>query len=89
MRGWQNNVALLCAPRFYFPMQIRQRIRQAAQLVNEPQLHRLLPVDDAADVGGQFAGVEHEFQEFFFFDSGVFRHKFGDPILNPTKIMVY
>lgn len=71
----------------YHPMQAGQRVRQPANLVNQPKFHRLLAVDHTAYVGGQFPCLKHQFGQRLPLDPAVGGDKLCDTILNALKII--
>ena len=68
-------------------MQTFQRIRQPADAVNQPQLHRLLAVNHTAHVGGQLPRLEHQLCKGFPLYPAVGRNKLNNAILNALKIV--
>ena len=76
-------------PRFvHFPIEPVQSFPQSAQLVDDPQMHRLLTVDHAAHIRRHVILCQHEGLKLLRRDPAVSRHKGHDPLLKPLKIVV-
>ena len=64
-----------------------QGVGQAAQLVDEAQLHRLLPIEDAAHVGGQLVGAQHQPGQVLPGDVAVSGDEADDALLHPLEVV--
>ena len=69
------------------PVKAGQGVGQPSQVVDEPQLHRLLPVDNAAHVGGHLSGIEHKMLKVLSADAAVPGYKIADSVLNALEIV--
>ena len=68
-------------------METIQSGRQAANLVDQPQLYRLLAVDHAAHVGSQLSGLQHELGKGLPLDFAVGGNKLCDTLLDPLEVV--
>lgn len=66
-------------------MKTGQSVGQAADVVDEAQLHSLPAVDHAANVGGQLPGVEHQLGKFLLGHPAVGHHELDDALLDSLK----